>query len=224
MRKFLRIPDDFAEMATHMTVDEAALHYRVNKDIIKRWRKEAGIVKQVGPKVVMPEDFEQNAHMTIEELAFHYPLIPKHYFSSWRKKLGIKARTRSRHTKIPADFAEIAPKITRNQACQRYGVGGKTVRLWEQSTGSFCMSADIARQERAAAKMRPVKLSSAKAEICEKAMSLLRKERWIVFPCNADGAFEHCNTHWRVGRLVLTFEEMILKAKRYDKQGILSDA
>jgi hypothetical protein len=118
---------------------------------------------------------------------------------------------------LPDDFAQVAPTMTKTQLQRHYGV------LWSGTIDRWLQEAGVSARRFVPQRNRLSQMGRVKAtpkferhrDEYEIAADTLRRERFPVNRCNQDGGFNVTGKYWRVGRTVLTNEELIEKAKRY---------
>lgn len=118
---------------------------------------------------------------------------------------------------VPEDFAQVAPTMTRSQLQRHYGVlWSGTIKRWLKETGATPRR--FVPQRNRISQMGRVKATpkfERNRDDFEIAADTLRRERFPVNRCNQDGGFNANGKYWRVGRTILTGEELIERAKRY---------
>lgn len=118
---------------------------------------------------------------------------------------------------IPDDFAQVAPTMTKAQLQRHYGI------LWTGTIDRWLKEANVNARKFIPQRNRLSMMGRVKAtpkfersrDEYEIAADTLRKERFPVNRCNDDGSFNVNGKYWRVGRNILTGEEMLKKASRY---------
>ncbi len=221
-------PPDYVENAAVMTMAQLSFHYSASDEIIRRWNKEHGIVPKRTRRPDMPEDFPENAHLTNRELVELYPGTGTHHYHQWRKALGKQKGPKKPEEYIPKDFTAKIGAMLRSEAAQHFGVSNTTIKSWCDKTGVHHKVYDE-RHKRVAlrikkAKERQERMRPNPHDIYSVAANILRRERFIVSPCNKDGNYHQCGNYWRVGNIMVTSEELLERAKRHDKGGLLEQA
>lgn len=187
-------PDDFAEIAPFKTVDALHLHYKTGRRQVRRWLAELNI--KAGPALG----------------AGGKPPKP-----------------------APDDFAEIAPTMSQTSLAVYYGVDHKVIRRWVKETG---VSSQLSRRGprlgqprmpaapkpkpkpsnwRYAGGNKPVAVSSTSKTMLDLAADVLRRERFTVYRCDDRGRFDLKGEYWRIGFSVLTGDELLERAAKYDR-------
>lgn len=160
-------------------------------------------------------------HSLVKERFGQSPSIKR--ISAWRGSFIASDPNykRSSHNAkpVPADFADTAPTMNKAQLQRHYGVHWSgTIDRWLKEAGVSARRY-IPRAGRINYMGRPKPPPQFKKEKdeYELAADVLRKERFPVNRCNDDGKFNANGKYWRVGRNVLTSDEMMEKAERYGK-------
>ena len=121
---------------------------------------------------------------------------------------------------IPEDFAEVAPTMCKYQLLRHYGVKWSgTIDRWCKEAGIEAKKYVAPRKNRLSMMGRvhvPAEFVKPKDEY-EIAADVLRKERFPVNRCNDNGLYNATGKFWRVGRNVLTPEQLLEKAERYGR-------
>lgn len=168
-----------------------------------------------GPAPV-PADFaEQCKVLTKTQLEAHYKRTDK-TIRRWLEKTGLTAakppkcippdRTRA----VPDDWAEMAPRYTRNQLIQHYRTSDQVVARWERESGIKARrpvtGMRMPRGARLTVQARP-------SSIFDDAADVLRRFG-AVYRCNEKGGADQKGKWWRVGWSVLTGDELLERAER----------
>ncbi len=121
---------------------------------------------------------------------------------------------------IPEDFAEVAPTMCKYQLLRHYGVKWSgTIDRWCKESGVEAKKYVAPKRNRLSMMGRvhvPAEFVKPKDEY-EVAADVLRKERYPVNRCNDNGLYNATGKFWRVGRNVLTPEQLLEKAERYGR-------
>lgn len=140
--------------------------------------------------------------------------------AAWRGLWCASQLTRVAHNckPMPEDFAELAPTMTKTELARHYGTKWSgTIDRWLKEAGVSARR-HIPKRNRMSNMGKPRKPSLAmiyQKEPDEEAADVLRRERFPVNRCNQDGRYNANGLWWRVGRNVLTKQEIIEKARRY---------
>lgn len=183
-------PADFAAIAPTLTINGAVLFWRTGADTVKRWAAELSVRLLSGPDLLEPAPANW-AQLCAENSA-----------SALRKKFGWgnKIITRwSNETRIhPRDGrAQSKPNQRHNARVMR-----KVVRPNLSRMGSPTVIAHDNRVK----------------SIWDDAADVLRAERWTVYRCNPRGAYFEKGKFWRVGNVVVTPEELLQRAAKYQRK------
>jgi transposase len=221
-------PDDFIQKCEEMTLEQITFHYVVGVNTIRRWSDETGSKPTRTKKPDMPVDFASKAHLPNKELVLLYPGTGTHHYHQWRKTLGMSKGPKKPEDYIPKDFAQVVPSLLRSEAAQHYGVSTTTIKSWCDKSGIHHKVYDERHKKMAVrlkkAKERQERMRPNPHDIYSVAANILRRQRFIVSPCNSKGEYHQCGNHWRVGNNMLTSEELLIRAKRHDKDGLLEQA
>lgn len=132
-----------------------------------------------------------------------------------------KGRRISHNAKpVPEDFAKVAQTMTKAELARHYKVlWSGTIDRWLEEVGVHArkfvpVKNRISRMGKIA--NHQFGITHQKSE-CDEAADVLRRERFPVNRCNADGKFNANGKFWRVGRNILSKEEMMEKAQRYGR-------
>lgn len=168
--------------------------------------------------------------MTKYELERHYHASYK-TVSRWFKVTGLKARAPniSNAQPVPADFAEVSQRLTVSGMREYYGGGEAKIRRWLQETGlqpcKIYNGGKPLKRNPTKTSFRPNQMPTLIAgqdhrirSIYTDAADILQRERWIVYRCTEKGAPNLEGEFWRVGNVVLTPDELLIKAQRYAKR------
>jgi hypothetical protein len=188
-------PDDFEQMAAHKTVDALHLHYKTGRRQVRRW------LAEVNMKAAPP--------------------------SAAGGRMPIPA---------PDDFAEIAPTMSQTSLSIYYGVDHKVIRRWVKETGVSSQPSRLgprlgqprmpaapkpkvkAANWRFAGGNKPVAVSSTSKTMLDLAADTLRRERFTVYRCDERGRFDLKGKYWRIGFSVLTGDELLERAAKYQRK------
>lgn len=118
---------------------------------------------------------------------------------------------------VPDDFKKMAPLMTKSQLAKHYKVKWMgTIDRWlkEARVQARAYVPHANRLSKMGIVHRPAEFVKRKDEF-EIAADILRRERYPVNRCNENGGYNATGKFWRVGRNVLTNEQLIEKAERY---------
>lgn len=162
----------------------------------------------------IPEDFREYAHETNEQLAARFDKHPD-TIKKWKRRLGIKSprrggRAPSNMVPMPADFADNAKRMTRNELARHYGRSDATIRRLLRVAGIEAMR----RQDRPKVGYLKAPVDRAHRDLSRAGMAadFLRYYGGLS-RCDADGAFNPNGDHWRRGSTILTADEVIARAE-----------
>lgn len=179
----------------------------------------------------MPADFPQVApHLRFNALLDRYKAGASAVYR-WLKEAGVECQHGQKLRPVPADFAEQCAELTKVQLQAHYRAHSDCVRRWLTEAGLSAKSyVAPARPEKCRAALpkssprpqilnqmgqRNLVLRDARIKsIWDEAADTLRAERWTVFRSNERGAYCEKGQHWRVGNVVITPDELLLRAER----------
>lgn len=171
----------------------------------------------------MPEDFAEVAlTMTRHDLAVHYKTSNRK-IQKWFRELGLHTRYGKglpawNRRPVPEGYAELAPKMSGNQLGQHFGTSYTVVMRWAEETGIYPRAYEPnANSASRMGQSHKVGLSSTNKTIYDCAADTLRRERFHVHRCNERGAFDLKGQYWRCGYSVLTDEELLVRAAKYER-------
>lgn len=121
---------------------------------------------------------------------------------------------------VPEDFAEVAPTMCRHRLKQHYGVKWSgTIARWLEETGVEAKKYIAPPRNRLSqmGRVPPASDYVRPKDEYELAADVLRKERFPVNRCNDNGLYNANGKLWRVGRNILTPEQLLEKAERYGR-------
>jgi hypothetical protein len=233
------VPDDFSVIAQELNVNIARLqsHYNAAQTTVYAWLKEVGLRSRRHRVDSPPANLHSMAKaMTTRALAEHYGVSTK-MILSWARAIGVKPKVpRQVSTRpVPLDFTDNASRETIWGLRKIYGCGEKTIERWLAETG---VKAQIyipvppvntrrpKLQKQQNGKISVSRMGSAERVFHGKKLSsdhdvaadTLRRERWIVYRCDDRGRAAENGKFWRCGNLVLTPDELLAKAARYERQ------
>ena len=225
MTKHRAAPADFAEMARRFNQNELTAHYKAGWLTVARWIEQTGIQPLKARKVPvnrkpLPADFAQLA-----PTMFHYEL-KRHYqakcdtIKRWLKETGTTPRhyISPNRKPVPDDFAQIAPGLHRAAIERHYGVNAEIVRRWISESGVTPATAKpIKGLGLRNGRPHVVGVSRGKT-MFDCAADTLRRERFTVYRSNERGGFAPDGEFWRVGMSVLTCDELLMRAAKYERR------
>lgn len=217
-------PADFDMMLARLkTTSALAKHYQAGWSCLARW-----LDRPQTRALPPPDDIaERAATMHLEALARHYGVLPNKV-KRWCLIAGVTPATARASTyAIPDDFAEIAPATSQVLLAAQYGVARSVIRRWCQVVGvQTCGQGLTPRQRRLP---RPTLDRMGKAwtfsqsakpvrTIYDEAAATLQSERFIVYRADERGRADPKSELWRVGNTVLTGDELLAKAHRFERR------
>lgn len=229
MRQKRDAPPDLAQIvAEGRSVNWIRAHYQAGEKTVLRWLREAGIFipKMHIVHTEIPNDFAEKAGKLFQyELARHYK-VSEYAISKWMEELGLEKK---RHLPpppnkrpIPSDLKEVAPTMYKADLCKHYECSRETLNRWLQETGYKAAEYDPAAHKPHVGniihKMSFSLTDTRLQTIYNSAADILRRERWVVFPCNADGNYNIGGSYWKVGGRVYTGDELLQKAQKYRRE------
>lgn len=223
-------PADFAEQVERLNgYKSLQRHYRCGQPAIERWLKEAGISFRRDSDEPPVDLADMAAQMTGKQLMKHYH-AGYWRMSRWLAQTGIKTREPLSFNRIPvpADFAEIAPTLTKAELLTRYGITQyKTLNRWIEDSGVQAKAPP--------AKVTPIRHTGGglklpgygvgygvqltrTTSIHDLAADVLRRERWNVNRCDERGRYAEKGKFWRVGTVVCDGDALLARAERYRRR------
>lgn len=171
----------------------------------------------------MPADFPERApQMSREELCRFYSASNRS-IAHWVQQSGVKTRGNVGNPSwnkrpLPDDFAEIAPKLSKNALRRRYNCSGEILNRWLAEAGVSAREYDP--KQAAGLNLVPVgkiNLAATSKTIFDCAADVLRRERFTVYRCDDRGRFDLKGEYWRIGFSVLTGDELLERAAKYER-------
>ena len=225
MRERRAVPDDFAEMAKRYNRHELTKHYKVGWKAVVRWCDETG-ARPAKVRVVpanrkpLPDDFAQ-----VAPTMFRYELKRRYgakdeTIKRWLGEAGVSAREyiSPKRRPVPDDFAQVAPRMHKAAIERHYRACPEAVARWLVETGIRPATAKpIAGMRMGTGKPHVVGVSRGKT-MFDCAADTLRRERFTVYRSNERGGFDPQGEFWRVGMSVLTCDELLLRAAKYERR------
>jgi len=158
----------------------------------------------------MPADFPQHAAiMSSKDLAVHYGSWPG-CIARWRRICGIPARITNTAAPAPANFAALAPTMTRHEAQAFFGRGEKVVQRWAAEHGvKFRKTATILSGQRRS------KVTDTQRDMTRAGQAAEFLQRFgPVFRCEGTGRQNPKGKFWRRGNAYpLTDADIIERAE-----------
>lgn len=227
------MPDDFAHVATTMSVKRLRKHYAVGSTTVYNWLASIGrYCKSNGQAMPPPDDFRaQAAKLYPEQLKRHYGRS-SNTISRWLDECGIvpvNGFTMPRRD-APADFTALAPTMTKTALKDHYRADIRTIGRWYAETGAdrlIVKPAPPTGRRRGAYNMTP-SLSRAGGNLSitriltihDQAADTLRRERWAVYRCTEKGKADFKGAFWRVGNVVCAPDELLERAARAERRAV----
>ncbi len=134
--KAKEMPGDFASIG-HEDTKFLSKRYGVDRRVIHRWRREAGIVKEhPKAKKAIPEDFvELFNSLSVHELRQRWN-VSSDTIRIWSHELGLNRKPRSIGRQIPEDFVPLVRDMDVATICEAFGIGIKLAYKWLRQTGA----------------------------------------------------------------------------------------
>jgi hypothetical protein len=147
----------------------------------------------------------------------------------WAKETGIEMRGMAGHMQpAPDNWAELCAQYTLTQMRHKRRWGSVIVNRWAKETG--IAPRVYVKPEKAAPKPKkatpfegrgmPLKscLNTRLRSIWDESADLLRAERWVVFRSNEKGGADAKGMYWRVGWIICTPDDLLMRAERYRRK------
>lgn len=230
------MPDDFREVAARLKyVKYIAKHYTSGQATVERWFREAGIKPGKRQVHELPADFAERAKtMHGFALSQHYGVAPK-VVRRWADEAGvtlIKGRVipPAKRRECPADFAQMAAVLTYTGLCNHYNTGRSAVDRWVSETGATPL---VFVRKPAEAKPKAGKPSrglyhaigissniaaAAKPYTAHDRAADMIRPYVAVYRCDERGKQNDKGKFWRVGMVVVTPDELLARAARYERK------
>lgn len=165
------------------------------------------------PQRPMPDDFPQvAARMTSRQMIAHYRTGYKQ-IARWLAE--VNAKPASVEEPPPADFAKVAPTMFKRDLRAHYGVGHDKITRWLKEAGVKSKPPTPCSRWKAAPFVS-VNGNRSSWTVHDRAVDVLRRERFAVFRCDERGRFDHHGKLWRVGNVVCDGDELLARAARYE--------
>lgn len=179
----------------------------------------------------IPDDFRELAlTMPRYKLALHY-VVAQRTIQIWFETLGIEAKWQNiaaekTRRPVPADFMQVAPTMTKAGLFRHYRCSDRVVARWLAETGVQCLVyiPNPPRKPSAPPKLRqvpgakPRQITQTNKTMFDLAADVLRRERFHVHRCNERGGFDLKGQYWRCGYSVLTDDELLARAAKYEQR------
>lgn len=217
------IPADFVEIAKGKSIESLTRIYVANRDTVKRWVRETGAVVLVyeGPTNTraIPDDFAVNmVGKSIRTLAHEYG-VHRRTVSKWIGQSGLKKAWGDKGRTIPDDFPAMARSMCKAHLARHYGVGMACLERWIKETGANPIKGGFVGSIHRMGRSHKVSINTVRnTSIYDDAADTLRRERFPVNRCNERGGFDHNGKLWRVGWSVLTGDELLARAAKYQRR------
>lgn len=203
------MPADFKERAPTMSLDQIRREWRIGYKRARQWLAMAGHPREAQHRRGMPEGFAAVAESwTSARLQRHFQ-ITEYLVLQFRKQLGISVRHRGTAIEIPEGFAAAALSVPAPLLAERYGISTSLARKWRFRLG---IRPNFKRQYRRDGSTK-VRAPAARSTIDMAARHLGRI--CPTYRCRENGQADPTGDFWRYGRVVLTPDEMIERAKRH---------
>lgn len=190
-----------------------------------------------------PADFELFAEkMTIDALHKHY-VTGRRQIRRWLAEVNMTAAAASSRggyagRPVPDDFAKVAPTMSQNALSAHYGVDYKVIRRWAERSGVSPLICNrgpkpgTPRPKQRAEKPRKIgrhrtfgqlgapntsAIAPTSKTVFDLAADTLRRERFTVYRSNERGVFDLKGEYWRCGFSVLTGDELLARAAKYER-------
>lgn len=167
----------------------------------------------------MPDDFMEFAPgKSLKEITQHYHCAVRTAVR-WRREANIVPTNINmpppRNRPVPDDFAEMCRRLTTYALANHYRTGGDTVKRWLAKTGLKPVYNDPSALGRMGTPLYGNMSYTKTRSMFDEAADVLRKERWVVYRCDAKGNYEQAGKWYRVGRIICTPDEMLQRADKY---------
>lgn len=184
--------------------------------------------RRTRPCRAMPEDFAQIAPgKTERKLTKHYRTGEK-VVQRWAEQSGIVLARCRQGAPPPDNWKDLCATGPIMVLESQLNVSGRTIRRWIAETGirpvPFVRKKAIVglkskpKQPKNLGQMGGGKLvirhDNRTRSIWDDAAAVLRADRWTVFRCGPTGAYMAAGLHWRVGNVVVTPDELLMRADR----------
>lgn len=226
------MPADFPVNAATLSILRLSEIYGVDQFVIKRWHRENGGNPRAQRKPA-PADFaEMASKMAQRALVVHYK-VDKRTIARWTKETGAKPTSLySRPPRFlrPADFVAIAQTMSQRSLADHYGVKRGVVARWVEETGvTPPRVAPDRKYTKPPKRAKPAALNITwdrgkaqhddlrRIDQYDIAADVLRRQRFIVYRCGPTGKFLEKGLSWRVGSTVVTPDELLERAARYER-------
>lgn len=229
------IPADFCTLAPTMYLKDLKAHYKTGYSTLGKWLDRTGLKTRPMPMRPAPDDFAQVAPtMLIEQIKAHYHCHAV-TLKRWFAETGVQPAKGFRRTPppprqskdTPDDFAQIAPTMLARDLCIHYQTGRHTLRRWLRESGVSTLK--YVQPKKAAPKPKRIDRKTGLhgsnihsirrvTDIYQDAVATLQRAGWRVCRCNERGGADDKGTHYRVGILTLTPDEMLAKAAEAERK------
>lgn len=238
------MPNDFREVAARLKyVKCVAKHYAAGQTTVERWFREAGIKPGKRQVHELPADFAERAKtMHGFALSQHYGVAPK-VVRRWADEAGvtlIKGRVippakgrvipPAKRRECPADFAQMAAFLTYTGLCNHYNTGRSAVDRWVSETGAtplvFVRKPSEAKPQAGKPSRGLYHAIGISSNIAAAAKPYTAHDRAAdtirpyaaVYRCDERGKADLAGKFWRVGMVVVTPDELLERAARYERR------
>lgn len=182
-------PEDFATYAPGKNCWQLVNHYNTSRQTVARWVAETGVKIAFGSMRPVPDQWaELCAAHTIAELVVKLDADRK-VIMRWAAETGIEPKPYVRKGRnTRADSRFFHRKTKQAKNLGQMG-GGLVVRHDNRARSIFDDAADV-----------------------------LRVERWIVYRCDEKGRANPKGMYWRLGQVILTPDELLMRADKYRRR------
>ena len=221
------MPADFVEVYLANSWEGTRQHFAVGHEVMRRWRRECGITDK--PSIrrrVMPADFALVAPtMTKMEMKAHYQTT-FNTITRWLEEAGVRqAKPKPSGNALPrpapADFAALAPTMTKSQLHRHYNTSWDALTRWLVETGTTPADPPKARHQPTYFRNNPqhrIHRDVRQTDIYDDAADVIRRERFAVHRCDDRGRYAPKGGFWRVGIVILTPDELLQRADKYRRK------
>ena len=178
----------------------------------------------------IPPEFRSIAlTMPRHKLATKYKVAQK-TIQLWFEQLGIQGKWQQIAQSpsirpMPEDFPKVAPTMTKFALCRHYRCSDRVVLRWLTEAGvqaAVYVPVPPKAKERAPGKIKTQITKSTIAAttktIYDCAADTLRRERFTVYRCDNRGRFDLKGDYWRCGFSVMTDDELLERAAKYERR------
>jgi hypothetical protein len=174
-------------------------------------------------KRACPPDFVKiEASMSRAELAKHYHASNR-VILRWAEESGCGRRKQGPSIpvnlrQVPEGFAELAPTKTKTQLGEIYKASHLIVNRWLAEAGVKAATARPNIISQMGRVRSPGIAQIRTTSLYDDAADTLRRERFMVNRCDLIGKFSLSGRYWRVGNSLLTGDQLLARAARYQRR------